>query len=68
MVPMASNLDDQVIFYEDTESVSKKSSYVKSQSLGGVSLFSLDNDDFTGYFCMQGKFPLLKTIKETLEY
>ncbi|CAF0791621.1 unnamed protein product [Brachionus calyciflorus] len=67
MVPMASNLDDQIVFYEDSESVTHKSIYVKSNNLAGISLFSLDNDDFTGYFCMEGKFPLLQTIKENLD-
>ncbi|RNA08689.1 acidic mammalian chitinase-like [Brachionus plicatilis] len=68
MVPMASNRNDQIVFYEDLESVSFKSNYVKEKNLGGISLFSLDNDDFTGIFCMQGKFPLLETIREALNY
>ena len=64
---MASGLNDQITFYEDSESVGFKSSYVKEKKLGGVSLFSLDNDDFSGLFCMQGKFPLLEAIRETRE-
>lgn len=65
---MASGLTDQIAFYEDSESVSFKSSYVKEKKLAGISLFSLDNDDFSGLFCMQGKFPLLEAIKEILEF
>lgn len=68
MVPMASGLNDQIVFYEDVESVSLKSNYIKENNLGGASLFSLDNDDFSGIFCMQGKFPLLETIKEVFDF
>lgn len=50
------------ISYEDARSGRKKASYVKENGLGGVSLWSLDMDDFRGAFCRLGKFPILRSI------
>jgi hypothetical protein len=35
-------------------------------NLGGVMLWSLDQDDYTGLFCRQGPFPLTKRIHDIL--
>ena len=43
-------LGDQWIGYDDPLSVKIKAAYVKSASLGGISLYSLDLDDFQVHF------------------
>lgn len=58
---------DQVAFFEDSDSIAAKTAYVKSNYLGGLSVFSIEMDDFTGIFCMQGKFPLINSIRETFD-
>ena len=40
--------------------------YAASRGLGGVAVFSLDSDDFTGTVCGQGKYPLLTTVYTVL--
>ena len=52
--------------FDDSDSIIFKTNYVKENNLRGISLFSLDFDDFTGKFCMSGKFPLLNAAKEAL--
>ena len=36
--------------------------------LGGVSIWSLDMDDFMGAFCNLGPFPIIEAIKEEFEH
>ena len=40
--------------------------YAASRGLGGVAVFSLDSDDFTGTVCGQGQYPLLTTVYTVL--
>nr|XP_020652508.1 chitinase-3-like protein 1 [Pogona vitticeps] len=58
---------NQWVGYEDTRSVQIKARYVKSNHLGGVNIWSLDQDDFSGSFCNEGKYPLLGAIKMELD-
>ena len=58
--------EDEFICYDDVESIIFKTNYANANNLGGISLFSLDFDDFTGKFCMSGKFPLLQAAKDSL--
>ncbi|CAO1372305.1 unnamed protein product [Diamesa serratosioi] len=51
---------NQWVGYDDVESVAVKARYSNTENLGGVMIWSLDNDDFTGS-CGQGPYPLLKT-------
>jgi hypothetical protein len=37
-------------------------------NLGGVSIWSLDMDDFKGWFCNLGTFPIIGAIKEEFEH
>jgi hypothetical protein len=55
------------ISYEDARSARKKAEYAKKMSLGGVSIWSLDMDDFKGWFCNLGSYPIIESIKEELE-
>ncbi|CAF0725854.1 unnamed protein product [Didymodactylos carnosus] len=59
--------DDQWVGYDNVESIRKKSLYVAERNLAGAMVWSLDLDDFTGEFCKAGKYPLLTTIKKTLD-
>ncbi len=61
-----SSSEEEFICFDDIDSIVYKTNYAKTNKLGGISLFSLDFDDFSGKFCMSGKFPLLKAARETL--
>ena len=63
-------LDDSNLWisYEDSRSARKKAEYVKRIGLGGVSIWSLDMDDFKGLFCNLGAFPIIESIKEEFEH
>lgn len=37
-----------------------KTAYIVAKKLGGLFIWSLDMDDFTGKFCEMGSFPLIK--------
>jgi chitinase len=57
--------ENEIAFYEDTKSILIKTVYAKVTKLGGISLFSLDMDDFNGK-CNEGRFPLSYLAKEIL--
>lgn len=67
-VPYAcSSLRNEMAFYEDADSIKAKLSFVKENEYGGVSLWSLEMDDFTGLYCPTGeKFPLHRLAKSIL--
>lgn len=48
--------------FDDVRSIEVKVKYIKEKNLAGAMIWSLDMDDFTGSFCKQGKYPLLRTI------
>lgn len=41
--------------------------FIRENDLAGAFLYSMDLDDFNGSYCGQGKFPLLKSIKNSLK-
>ncbi|KAG8132104.1 hypothetical protein E2320_009985 [Naja naja] len=53
---------NQWVGYEDETSVQ----YAKNNNLGGVMVWTLDQDDFSGTFCNNGNYPLLAAIKNEL--
>ncbi|XP_030077380.1 chitotriosidase-1 [Microcaecilia unicolor] len=57
---------NQWVGYENVESIKRKVQYLKMNNLGGAMVWAIDLDDFTGSFCNQGKFPLIKTLKTQL--
>ncbi|CAF0724867.1 unnamed protein product [Didymodactylos carnosus] len=64
--PFAYSNDGQWVSYEDMNSLRLKTEYSKLQNLAGVSLVSLDMDDYTGDYCKQGKYPLVRQVYDTL--
>ncbi|BFZ22506.1 hypothetical protein BsWGS_25545 [Bradybaena similaris] len=69
LVPYAvSQKDGLWVGYDDEESVRAKVNFAKKRRLGGVMVWAIDTDDFSGQFGNQGvKYPLLTTIRDTLE-
>ncbi|XP_033213930.1 chitotriosidase-1-like [Belonocnema kinseyi] len=58
---------DQIIAYDDVESIKKKAEYVQKMNLGGAVVDSINQDDFSGT-CGRVKFPLLKTLNRALRF
>ena len=52
--------------FEDVRSIEMKVKYIMEKGLGGAMYWSLDMDDFTGTWCGQGKYPLLRVINHYL--
>jgi chitinase len=48
--------------FDDVRSVELKVKYAIHNNLGGVMLWALDMDDFSGTFCNQGTYPLLRVM------
>ncbi|MBV96926.1 Chitotriosidase-1, partial [Eschrichtius robustus] len=60
---------NQWVGFDDVESCKIKVSYLKQTGLGGVMVWTLDMDNFAGFFCNQGRYPLIKTLRlELSEY
>ncbi|KAJ8796809.1 hypothetical protein J1605_000100 [Eschrichtius robustus] len=54
---------NQWVGFDDVESCKIKVSYLKQTGLGGVMVWTLDMDNFAGFFCNQGRYPLIKTLR-----
>lgn len=57
---------NQWVGFDDVESFRAKVSYLKQKGLGGAMVWALDLDDFTGSFCNQGQYPLIRTLQQEL--
>lgn len=58
-------LGDQWCGFDDTESLKTKVKYIKSMGFGGIAIWSIDLDDFSGH--CGPKYPLLTTIFNEME-
>ncbi|XP_033229578.1 chitotriosidase-1-like [Belonocnema kinseyi] len=55
---------NQIIAYDDVKSIKKKAEYVEKMNLGGVSVWTINQDDLRGQ-CGE-TFPLLKTLNRAI--
>ncbi|XP_054965456.1 chitotriosidase-1 isoform X1 [Pan paniscus] len=58
--------DNQWVGFDDVESFKTKVSYLKQKGLGGAMVWALDLDDFAGFSCNQGRYPLIQTLRQEL--
>ena len=58
---------DQWVGYEDVTSLSEKLSFIQDGGFAGAMVWDLALDDFTGSFCNQGRYPLIKHIATNLK-
>ncbi|XP_060087406.1 chitinase-3-like protein 1 [Heteronotia binoei] len=61
-----SHKGNQWVGYEDITSVRGKVQYMKANNLGGIMIWALDLDDFSGSACNEGNYPLTAVVKEEL--
>jgi len=52
--------------YDDEESLRIKVNWMKSQGYGGWMVWALDLDDFSGSFCGEGTYPLMRAMNDEL--
>lgn len=55
-----------VILFDATVLFEFQTAWLKEQGFGGIMVWSIDMDDFTGR-CGAGKYPLLKALNEELK-
>lgn len=53
---------DQWVGYDSPESIREKVKLILEQGFGGIMVWDLSMDDFSGRFCGQGSYPLLSAI------
>lgn len=58
--------NDQWVSFDDDYMIRHKAEYIRAMGLGGSMVWTLDLDDFTGYYCGCGKSPLLATVNHVL--
>jgi chitinase len=51
---------NQWVSFDEINSYRLRAAYVVAKKLGGLFVFSIDMDDFTGDFCGMGPYPLLR--------
>lgn len=56
---------NQWVSYDDVETMSIKSKYIRDTKLAGTMIWALDMDDFRGS-CGEGKYPLLSALNKGL--
>ncbi|CAG5118399.1 unnamed protein product, partial [Candidula unifasciata] len=58
---------DTWVGYDDVRSIQEKLSWMTKLHVAGVMFAGLDEDDFTGTLCQDGKYPLLNYIKAHIQ-
>ncbi|XP_071951851.1 LOW QUALITY PROTEIN: chitotriosidase-1-like [Antedon mediterranea] len=58
---------NQWVGYDDSASYKIKLDWLKKNGYGGVIVWALDLDDFSGSVCGSGKYPLINQIKNALD-
>ncbi|XP_033118584.1 oviduct-specific glycoprotein-like isoform X2 [Anneissia japonica] len=60
-------IGNQWVGYDDTQSIARKTQWIKDNRYGGVIVWAIDLDDFSAIHCDEGPYPLLSAIKSGLE-
>ncbi|XP_011185448.2 probable chitinase 10 isoform X2 [Zeugodacus cucurbitae] len=58
--------DNQWVGFDDERSLKTKMEWLKEQGFGGIMVWSIDMDDFSGR-CGAGKYPLLNALNDELK-
>ncbi|KAM8917112.1 chitinase, acidic.1 isoform 2-T2 [Spinachia spinachia] len=66
-VPYAS-FGSSWVGYDDERSFSSKFSWMSANNLGGAHVWTLDMDDFGGYFCANGPYPLVSHLRMSMGF
>ncbi|CAL1538389.1 unnamed protein product [Lymnaea stagnalis] len=56
-------VDNYFLSYDNVESFKEKIRFVRTKGYGGVAIVELGEDDFLGYLCNTGIYPLARTVK-----
>ncbi|GAA6225581.1 acidic mammalian chitinase-like [Lates japonicus] len=54
--------------YDDKRSFSSKVEWMTANNLGGAHVWTLDMDDFGGYFCSDGPYPLINHLRMSMGF
>ncbi|XP_034388824.1 chitinase, acidic.1 [Cyclopterus lumpus] len=54
--------------YDDKRSYSSKVQWMTNNNLGGAHVWTLDMDDFGGYFCADGTYPLINHLRMSMGF
>ncbi|KAL2090876.1 hypothetical protein ACEWY4_013139 [Coilia grayii] len=52
--------------FDNKESYAAKAQWLRAKNLGGASVYTMDMDDFGGFFCGDGAYPLVSTYHHML--
>ncbi|XP_036386815.1 acidic mammalian chitinase-like [Megalops cyprinoides] len=66
-VPYATH-GDAWVGYDNMESYTIKVQWLRDNNLGGASVWTLDLDDFGGTFCLDGAYPLVSHLRNSLGF
>ncbi|KAH9505781.1 hypothetical protein Btru_055795 [Bulinus truncatus] len=68
VVPYAYSPSEKLwVGYDDEESIRAKVKFAKKKNLGGVMVWAIDGDDFSGKFGDGVKYPLMNVIRDSIE-
>uniref|UniRef100_A0A3Q3MYX0 chitinase n=1 Tax=Mastacembelus armatus TaxID=205130 RepID=A0A3Q3MYX0_9TELE len=54
--------------FDDKRSYSSKVQWMNANNLGGAHVWTLDMDDFGGYFCSDGPYPLINHLRMSMGF
>jgi len=54
--------------YDDGQSFAAKVQWMNAINLGGAHVWTLDMDDFSGTFCLEGRYPLVNHLRTSMGF